>query len=104
MDEDDEEMPETVEAYRRVVISYDVSRRRHSVAVRVGEHVFGRKVKVRTRRGVKTYRYPGLISRRGAERMGQSVLILREKDAEDFHKFLTELRVPHSSRLVWSQF
>ncbi len=104
MDKDDKELPETVTMFRRVVISYDVSRRRHSVAVRVGEYVFGRKVRVRTKNGTKTYRYEGVVMKPAVERIGQSVLFMREEDAEDFHRFLTGLRVPHTRRLVWTEF
>ncbi len=55
---------------------------------------------MRTKSGTKKYRYEGLIAKAAAERLGQSVLIMREKDAEDFLKFLHELRVPCARRFV----
>jgi len=104
MREDEEERPETVTKYRRVIVSYDVSSRRRYAGLRVTQYVFGRKVSVRTKEGLKTYRYEGLIMRPAVDRLGQSVLIMREKDAEDFHTFLTELRVSHTRQLVWTEF
>ncbi len=70
----------------------------------MAEHVFGRKVKVRTKKGNKVYRYEGLVVKPKVERLGQSVLIMSEKDAEDFHTFLVGLRVSHTRLLVWTEF
>ncbi len=90
--------------FRRVIVSCDVLRRRRAVSTRVAEYVFGRRVKVHTGKGIKTYRYDGLIMQPAVEKIGQSVLIMMERDAEDFHSFLAGLGVPHTRRLVWAEF
>ena len=93
---------ERVTMYRWVIISYDVTRRKRSVAVRVAEYVFGREVRVPTKTGVKTYRYQGIVMRLSVERIGQSVLMMQEQDADDFHMFLTELGEPHTRLVVYA--
>ncbi len=99
----DEDKFVKITAARRVIISYDVNRLRRSEASRVTRFVFGRKVNVRLKGRKKRYFYPGLVSRSGVEQFGQSVLIMREEDAEEFHSLLTKLNVPHRMMTVWLQ-
>ena len=103
MAESEEERPETVTRYRRILVSFDASERRHYAAARIAHRLFGRAVKIQTRRGVKTYRYEGLTAKCGVQRIGQSVLLMPEKEAEDLHRFLTELRVPRTLQVVWTE-
>ena len=99
---DETEQLETVsEVARRVIVSFDVRRRRRTECTLVTRFVFGRRERVRTPQGTRVYRYPGLIARPGVERLGQSVLLMREDDAEDFTGFLSRLHVPHSAETVW---
>ena len=95
--------PETVTRYRRILVSFDASERRHYAAARIAQRLFGRVVKIVAKSGVKTYRYEGLTGKCGVERIGQSVLLMPEKEAEDFHRFLMELRVPHTRQVVWTE-
>ncbi len=104
VDDDGEHLLENVSLYRWVIVSYDVTRRKRSVAVRVAEYVYGKKITVQTKRGPKTYRYQGIITKRSVERIGQSVLMMWEKDAEDFHKYLTGLGIPHTRLVVYLDF
>ena len=104
VEEDDARRREKISAYKWGIISYDVTRRRASVAARVAEFVHGRKVRVPTKTGIKTYHYRGIVSKSSVERIGQSVLMMWEKDAEDFHRFLVGLDVPHSRLVVWVDF
>jgi len=92
---------ETVTALRRVIVSYDIHHRRHTEASLVNRYVFGHEVTARVGGRSKRYRYRGLIHRPGVERLGQSVLLLRERDAEDFTGYLARLRVPYSQEVVW---
>lgn len=85
----------------RVIVSYNVDRRRASETSMVYQFVFGRKVTRKLASGRKVYRYPGLIDRTEAEALGQSVVMLREKDADEFTSFLWNLRVPCTARRVW---
>ena len=92
---------ETVTAAKRVIVSYDVRRTRRVECTLVSYFVFGRDVRVRTAKGLKRYHYTGLIARPGVERVGQSVFMMKEKDAEDFTHFLGKLRVPNMAEQVW---
>jgi|SRR3990172_4518266 len=96
-----EEKLETVTAAPRVIVSYDVKSRRTTEACLVQQYVFGREVTIRTKSGAKRYRYEGLIHRSGVERLGQSVLMMREDEAERFTGFLMEHRVAYSRERVW---
>ena len=98
--EDPEEL-ETVTVARRVIVSYDVRKGRRTEASMIQQFVFGRDVWVKTKGGRKRYRYEGLVQRPGVERVGQSVLLLREKDAEDLTSYLSKLRVPYYRERVW---
>ncbi len=98
----EDEILETVTAAPRVIVSFDVRRRRRTECSLVNQFVFGREVTVRTRDGGRRrYRYPGLIARPGVERLGQSVLMMRERDAEDFIAFLGRLRVSYRRERIW---
>ncbi|HKZ47175.1 MAG TPA: hypothetical protein VJ397_00145 [Thermoplasmata archaeon] len=99
--EDGGERIETVTRARRVLVSLDVRRRRKTVSTLVNRYIFGRREIVRSPEGTRRYRYPGLVHRPGVERIGQSVLLLREKDAEDFTGFLARLGVPYRAEPVW---
>ena len=95
------DVKETVTALRRVLVSFDVSGRRRTECTLVNRFIFGRDVVRRVGGKVKTYRYPGLIHRPGVERLGQSVLLLREDDAGEFVHILGELRVPYRRERIW---
>lgn len=97
----EEDIRENVTALRRVLVSFDVHHRRRTETTLVHRFVFGREVTMKVGGREKRYRYPGLIHRPGVERLGQSVLILREKDAEEFTTFLAKLRVPFHREKVW---
>ena len=92
-----------ITAARRVMVSYDIDRLRKSEASQVTRFVFGRRADVRLKHRRKRYFYPGLVSRPGVEQLGQSVLIMREEDAEDMHMLLAKLNVPHRMMTVWVQ-
>ncbi len=98
---DEEDQKSTIVAVPRITVSYNVSRGRHSESSIVYQYVFGRKVTKRTATGKKVYRYPGLVGKPDVEALGQSVLMMREKDAEDFHAFLWGIRVMHAMMKVW---
>ena len=99
--EEPEDIRETVTALRRVLVSFDVSRRRRTECTLVSRFIFGQEVTMRVGGREKRYRYPGLVHRPGVERLGQSVLLLREKDGEDLTRRLAELRVPYRREQVW---
>jgi hypothetical protein len=102
--EDEGELVETVTAARKVLVSYDVNDRWRRECMQVGHFVFGRAVTVRLKGRRKRYIYPGLIARKGIERLGQSVFIMRKKDAEDLTHLLKKLRVPFREEVVWVRF
>ena len=102
--EDEGELVETVTAARKILVSYDANGRRRRECTLVNQFVFGRAVVVRLKERRKRYEYPGLISRKGVERLGQSVFIMRKKDAEDFTHLLRKLRVPFREEVVWVRF
>jgi hypothetical protein len=81
----------------RVIISIDAGKRQRQAAVAIQHFVHGRSVTARVAGGRKRYFYPGLASRPGVEKLGQSVLMMREKDAEDFAAFLRR----HLVRFEW---
>ena len=97
----EEERLETIQVALRVIVSFDVDARRPGVGVTIDRYVHGRKVTVRLKDRKKSYFYPGLISRPGVEKLGQSVLLMKERDAEDFHALLARLKVPHRQKRVW---
>jgi len=96
-----DETLETVTAAPRVIISYDVKSRRTTEACLVQQYVFGRAVTMKTKGGVKRYTYEGLIHKPAVERLGQSVLMMREDEAERFAGFLAKHRVPYSRERIW---
>jgi len=96
---EDERRTMTVEL--RVIVSYNVERRRASEISMVYQFVFGRKVSKKLASGRKVYRYAGLIDREEAEVLGQSVVMLREKDADGFTSFLWDMRVPYTAKRIW---
>jgi len=98
-----EDVRETVTGLRRVIVSYDIHHRRRTEASLVNRYLFGHEVVARVGGRDKRYRYRGLIHRPGVERLGQSVFLLRERDAEDLVGYLARLRVPHSQERVWIQ-
>jgi hypothetical protein len=98
-EQEDEET--TVVAVPRTIVSYNVSRGRRGASSIVYQYVFGRKVSKKTKTGKRVYRYPGLVNRAGVEVIGQSVLMMKEKDAEDVHSFLWSKRVSHTMTRVW---
>jgi len=65
MDDEDDDIRETIQALRRILVSYDIQHR------------------------------PGV------ERLGQSVLMMRDRDAEDFIGLLSRLRVPYRRERIW---
>ena len=46
----------------------------------------------------------GLITRKGVERLGQSVFIMRERDTEELMHLLRTLRVPFREEIIWVRF
>jgi hypothetical protein len=97
----DEDEKSTIVAMPRIIVSYNVVRNRRGESSMVYQYVFGRKVTKKLSAGKRVYRYPGLVERPDVEALGQSVLMMKEKDAEDFHSFLWGLRVPHTMTKVW---
>lgn len=98
---DGEEKPRTIAVLPRLIVSYNVERSKSSESCMVYQFVFGRKVAKKLASRKKTYRYPGLIDRPEVEPLGQSVLMMMEKDADEFTSFLWKLRVPYTVRRVW---
>ena len=98
-DTDDELVTTTVGL--RLIVSFDIGGNRRSESAMVDQYVHGRKVAVRLKHSMKRYFYPGLVSKPGVQELGQSVLMMREKDAEDFTSFLFRLKVPHRLWRVW---
>jgi hypothetical protein len=99
--QDDEDEFKTVAVTIRVIISYDANKRQRTEATAVHRFVHGRKAVAQVDGRKKRYYYPGLVSRPGVDKIGQSVLLMREKDAEDFTAFLARLHVPYTTRRVW---
>jgi hypothetical protein len=100
-EQSEDEKSEIVAVTLRIIVSYDAGKGQRSEAVAVERFVHGRKVIASVGGGRKRYFYPGLVSRPGVDKLGQSVLMMREKDAEDFAAFLRRLRVHHTLRPVW---
>lgn len=99
--EDEKEDLETLTAAKRVIVSWDIDRRRRTECTLVNRFIFGREVTVRLKTGRKRYRYQGLVMRPWVERIAQSALMMREKDAEDLVSFLHRLRVPCTRFEAW---
>ncbi len=98
----DEEDIETVRASPRLIVSYNVRSGQQMENSMIHQYVFGRSVTVGLANGgKKKYRYQGLLERTDAEYVGQSVLMMREKDADDFKAFLHRLKVPYTLWRVW---
>ncbi len=95
---------ETVTAARKVLVSYDVCGRWKNECTQVNHFVFGRDVTVLLKGRKKKYSYPGSVSRPGVERLGQSVFIMRKKDAEDLTHLLRRMRAPYREETVWVEF
>jgi len=96
---DPEEKVETIKAVSRVIVSYDIRRGQEMESSMIHQFLFGRRVTVKLSNWLrKRYRYDGLLEKTDAEHIGQSVLMMREKDAEEFISFLRRLRV---SCMVW---
>ena len=91
----------TIVAVPRIIVSYNVPRGGHGMSSIVYQFVFGRKVTKKLKARKRVYRYSGLVERPGVEAIGQSVLMMREKDAEDFHAFLWSHHVSHTMMKVW---
>ncbi len=97
----DDERIETINVALRLVVSFDVSGHRPGVGVAINQYIHGRKVTIRSNGGRKRYFYEGLVSKPGVEKLGQSVLLMKEKDAEEFASFLWRLKVPCRQWRVW---
>jgi hypothetical protein len=97
----DDEKTEKIAAVLRIIVSYDAGKWQRAEAVAIQRFVHGRKVTAKVDGRKKKYFYPGLTSRPDVDRLGQSVLMMREKDAEDFIAFLRRLSVQCDSRRVW---
>jgi len=97
----EEDKLKTKRAALRIIISYDAGKHQRQESVAISHFVYGRSVTVRVAGGKKKYFYPGLASRLGVEKLGQSVLMMREKDAEDFAAFLRRHRVRFDRICVW---
>lgn len=93
------ERQERIVAMPRVIVSYDVQRGRGGSIVY--QFVHGRTVTVHAAGRLKRYRYPGLVDREGVIRLGQSVLMMREDDAEDLMSFLRKSNVSYTTERVW---
>jgi len=97
--DDDENGTETVKAVPRLLVSYNVRGGQEKENAMIHQHLFGRRVTATLSGGQrKRYRYSGLLERTDAEHIGQSVIMMRERDAEEFISFLHSLRV---SCMVW---
>jgi len=92
-----------VTAAPRVLVSYDAAARRRTACSMVQQFLFGRRVTVRTQGGEKRYRYEGLVHRAGVERLGQSVWMMREDEAEELTRLLGRLGVPYRRERIWVQ-
>jgi len=99
--ESEEEKVEIKRAMLRVIVSYDAGKHQRQEAVAIQRFVHGRSVTASVAGGRKRYFYPGIVSRPGVEKLGQSVLMMREKDAEDFATFLRRHRVQFETISVW---
>ena len=92
---------ETVTAIPRVLVSYDASQRWRRERTMVNHYLFGRTVTAQLKGRRKKYHYPGLISKRGVERLGQSVFMMREEDADEFTALLKKLGVLYTRERIW---
>jgi hypothetical protein len=83
----------TIEGYEgeRVLVSYDVDGSARSVAARVCQIVFGRSATCRPASGER--RAEGFIWRPGVVWIGQSVLVMPPRDAEELATSLRRLGV-----------
>ncbi len=86
-------------AMPRVIVSYDVQRGRGGSLVY--QFVQGRTVTVHAAGRKRRYRYAGLVGRDGVIRLGQSVLMMKEDDAEDLMSFLRRSNVSYTTERVW---
>jgi hypothetical protein len=101
MSPEEDDVRETVTALRRILVSYDIHHRRRVECSLVNRYVFGHEVTRRVGGKPKRYRYMGLVHKPGVERVGQSVLRMRDKEAEDFCGHLAKLRVPYRRERIW---
>jgi len=92
---------ETVTAAPRILVSYDAAARRRTACSLIHQFLFGRHVTVTTKGGEKRYKYEGLIHRPGVERLGQSVWMMREDEAEELTRLLGRLGVPYRRERIW---
>ena len=104
MEENEGEVIETVRAARKYLISYDAVKRKRRECTRLNHFVFGRADVKLIKGRKKRYEYLDLVSRPGVDRIGQSVLIMRQKDAEDLTSLLRKLGIPHREETVWVTF
>jgi len=77
----------------RTILSWDVPREDKALQGKVNRLVFGYASKKTVGEGEVEYRYPGFLDRAGAERLGQSVVLLTPEDAAALEFALRELAV-----------
>jgi hypothetical protein len=84
----------------RAIVSWDIPRENKADQGRVNRLVFGYASRKRLGGEVVEYAYPGFVDRPGAERLGQSVVLLTPEDAGALEFILQELKVSHLVRHV----
>lgn len=98
---EDGEEPVIIAVILRVIISYDVNKHQRAESVTIHRFVHGREVTAQVGGRKKRYFYSGLTSKPGVDKIGQSVLQMKENDADEFAAFLRSLHVPFTIRRVW---
>ncbi len=77
------------------ILSYDVPGRDNAIAVAVAHFIFGYSVRARSNGGMREYRYPGFIERKGVVWLGQSVFLLTPEKSRELQAYLNSKGVAH---------
>lgn len=94
--------PDRLALEPRVLVAYDLSRLAPSEKVRVSRLVHGFRSEKTVKGRRRTYKYPGLRDRYGAEIVSRSVLLAKAADAQRLLKELDELNVRYTARRVYT--
>lgn len=73
------------------IVTWDVDSRDRALCAAVNRFVLGHSV----RKGGRTYRYPGLVGRRGVRYLGQSVIFVTAEDLPRVREFFARRAIAH---------